>query len=394
MKNRFKKLAAILGIAVMVTSQCGVIPVHAEETTAQNSAIQAATNVRKGADCNVYFTNPNAEDQNVDFSGILTRPDNSQVTYNGYGITDDGGCFFTSEYITESGSYSFVVKTYDKSNNSVVGEASCTWKYTKPLKQLSAPEELSWDDDGILLFKKVDGTNQYGLNVYDSNRNSVIAFGSNMLGNFKKEDNGYVKIALSKYLYYEQGITVGNGYYVQVRATSIDLNDASHSDWATSNAIKTGSTSVPASSSKSAEESAKVKTCAHEYEWVTERDATVIANGEEIYQCKYCGHVKERMEMANSAYAKFNKDAIQAIDKAPINGTVTIKTDMWVSFYASVIDTLKSRPDVTVVLNYFYKGTRYTLTIPSGADLSALVESDGYYGFRYLDTFFPGQEIE
>lgn len=43
----------------------------------------------------------------------------------------------------------------------------------------------------------------------------------------------------------------------------------------------------------------------------------------------------------------------------------------------TLIDTLKSRPDVTVVLNSFYKGTCYTLTIPAGADLGVLVDSKG-----------------
>lgn len=133
--------------------------------------------------------------------------------------------------------------------------------------------------------------------------------------------------------------------------------------------------------------------CRHEYEWAPEKDATTMENAQEVYQCKYCGRVKERMDVANSAYAKFNKDAVQTIDKASVNGTVTISTPLWVSFHKSVIETLKGRPDVTVVLNYRFKGERYTLTIPAGADLDVLEESEGYYGFRYLDTVFAGRKI-
>lgn len=134
--------------------------------------------------------------------------------------------------------------------------------------------------------------------------------------------------------------------------------------------------------------------CKHEYEWVPEKAATTLENAWEVYQCKYCGRVKARMDVANSAYAEFNKNAVKEIDKAPVNGTVTVSTPLWVSFQKSVIETLKGRPDVTVVLNYRFKGERYTLTIPAGTDLDVLEESEGYYGFRYLDTIFAGQKID
>ncbi len=131
--------------------------------------------------------------------------------------------------------------------------------------------------------------------------------------------------------------------------------------------------------------------CSHNYEWETVTEATDTQDGREAYRCTRCGHVKAHMEVANSAYAQFNKNAIASIDRAPLNGTVTLRTNKWVSFYDDVIETLKGRPDVTVVVKYFYEGTHYAMTIPAGADLSALAESEGYYGFRYLDTFFPGK---
>lgn len=141
-------------------------------------------------------------------------------------------------------------------------------------------------------------------------------------------------------------------------------------------------------------EKAEKYVCNHVYEWRTEREATEIRNAEEVYECKFCGHVKARIEVVNSAYALFNKNAITSIDKAAAGAVVTIKTELWESFQKSVIETLKTRPDVTVVLHYRYKGIRYTLTIPAGADLSVLQESEGYYGFRYLDLIFGGHEVK
>lgn len=394
MKKHFKRLAAILGVAIMIVGQKGTILAQAEEAGAQSSSVQRAENVYMGSDYNVYFTNPNGGNKNAGFGGVLYCPDGRELGYDGYLATGDGGMFFTFENITESGAYSFKVKTYDKSDNWRVvddGEAAkISWTYEKPGEQLSEPEQLAWSEKGILTFKEVPGAQQYSFDVCDSNGRSVIGtFGSNMLGNYMKGDNGYKNINLNKFMSDMCDVSIGKGYSVRVRATSTDIEKTAHGNWSAVT-YEYGSTV----SAEQSEAASSKKSCSHEYEWVTERDATTITNGEEVYRCRYCGDVKERMEMANSAYAKFNKDAIQAIDKAPANGTVTLKTDMWVSFYASVIDTLKNRPDVTLVLNYFYKGTRYTMTVPAGADLSVLAESDGYYGFRYLDTFFPGQEMK
>lgn len=134
--------------------------------------------------------------------------------------------------------------------------------------------------------------------------------------------------------------------------------------------------------------------CNHDFVWKPETEATATENARMVYECMYCGKVRERMDVANSAYAKFNRDAVTAIDKAAPGAAVTISTPLWISFHRSVIEVLKERPDVTVILNYRFKGERYTLTIPSGADLSLLEESEGYYGFRYLDGVFQGRKAE
>lgn len=131
----------------------------------------------------------------------------------------------------------------------------------------------------------------------------------------------------------------------------------------------------------------------HEYEWVTVREATEDMDAEEVYRCKSCGDIKYRMQVPNSAYAQFNQNAITSIDRASLGAEVKIKTNLWVSFRSEVIETLKERTDVSVTIDYLYQGIWYTVTIPAGADLDALEESEGYYGFRYLDQVFEGSRI-
>lgn len=123
------------------------------------------------------------------------------------------------------------------------------------------------------------------------------------------------------------------------------------------------------------------------------KEAAAGSREEEVYQCKYCGDIKYRLEIPNSAYAKFNRDAVTAIDRAAAEAAVKITTNLWVSFRKEVIEILKERPDVTLTIDYLYQGIPYTVTIPAGADLEALEESEGYYGFRYLDQVFGGKRI-
>lgn len=131
--------------------------------------------------------------------------------------------------------------------------------------------------------------------------------------------------------------------------------------------------------------------CDHNYEWITEREATSTEDGLASWKCTKCGRVDSWM--ATSGYYVFNKDAVAAITKADPNATVTINTKTWESFHKSVLEKLAARPDVTVVINYKYQHKDYTVTIPANADLSKIADSNGFYGFRYLDSMFGGSEI-
>lgn len=391
MKNRFRKLAALLGIAVLVTSQGGALPVHAKEAAAQTmQQLQKVQNMRLDDQYVLHFYNPNAE--SAFQIHIYDSNGNKVGQQNAYDFRSQGDVTVDLYHTIAglgAGTYTYKVTSVHTGMQANETEMSAPFSYNGassgklPDAVFSVSKEgvVSCDLSGMSGYQLgTDYGISYYLYVFDAagSRVDVIQRGTD---DSSFDFGSYMDYVGSDYI-----------YYVSVKMTSRDINEFLDGNESAAMPVDPEKT-IPSPVSKESK-SSDTKSCSHEYEWVSEREATQIANGEEIYQCKYCGDVKERMEMANSAYAKFNKDAISAIDKAQVNGTVTLKTDMWVSFYASVIDTLKARPDVTLVVNYFYQGVRYTMTIPAGADLSALVDSEGYYGFRYLDLFFPGQEVK
>ena len=110
-------------------------------------------------------------------------------------------------------------------------------------------------------------------------------------------------------------------------------------------------------------------------------------------QCGKCGQVLSYSDVPNTAYAAFLKDTAEAIQNAQ-PGEVVITTSLWVSFDRRVFDAISLRPDVSVTVNYKYDGADCTVTVPAGADVSGLVDENGFCGFRYLDMVFGGEELE
>lgn len=97
--------------------------------------------------------------------------------------------------------------------------------------------------------------------------------------------------------------------------------------------------------------------------------------------------------------AKMTEQAIQASAKADeVNGeaagtpTAVIKTDYFTCFTQEMLKQLASNPNVNYEIHYRYQGKRYVVVIPAGTDYSQLKDSNGYYGFRYLDSIFGGYE--
>ena len=72
--------------------------------------------------------------------------------------------------------------------------------------------------------------------------------------------------------------------------------------------------------------------------------------------------------------------------------TAVIKTDYFTCFTQDMMNLLASNATVNYEIHYLYKGKRYVVVIPAGTDFSKLQDSNGYYGFRYLDSIFDGYE--
>lgn len=134
--------------------------------------------------------------------------------------------------------------------------------------------------------------------------------------------------------------------------------------------------------------------CSHSgitYDVVREADAehdALLAG-----QCGVCGGILSYSDVPNTAYAAFLRNAAETIQNAQ-PGEVTITTRLWVSFDRKVLETIARRPDVSVTVNYRYKGEDYSVTVPAGADVSGLADENGFCGFRYLDGIFGGIEIK
>ncbi len=97
--------------------------------------------------------------------------------------------------------------------------------------------------------------------------------------------------------------------------------------------------------------------------------------------------------------AKMTEQAIQASAKTDeVNGeaagtpTAVIKTDYFTCFTQDMLKQLAANSNVNYEIHYRYQGKRYVVVIPAGTDYSQLKDSNGYYGFRYLDSIFGGYE--
>lgn len=86
------------------------------------------------------------------------------------------------------------------------------------------------------------------------------------------------------------------------------------------------------------------------------------------------------------------KDGLAAASTANGSPVAVITTDYFTCFTKEMLELLAANPDVSYEIHYRYQGKRYVLVIPAGADLGSLQDSNGYYGFRYLDSIFGGYE--
>lgn len=100
-----------------------------------------------------------------------------------------------------------------------------------------------------------------------------------------------------------------------------------------------------------------------------------------------------QVKQLRSAAASADHPSAATTDTAETNVTVVMKTDYFTCFTTEMMELLAANPDVNYEIHYRYQGKRYVLIIPAGTDFSSLESSDGYYGFRYLDSIFGGYEV-
>ena len=130
----------------------------------------------------------------------------------------------------------------------------------------------------------------------------------------------------------------------------------------------------------------------HDFQNVTIQEAS--ENQDEVIQLQCaCGEIAGQFTVPGSAQGLFIAKVIREIANASKGATVTVDTQIWVCYTQAVMDMLMKRPDVTLVTNYRYNHVDYTVTIPAGYEADALVDENGYCGFRYLDQVLGGSEI-
>lgn len=124
----------------------------------------------------------------------------------------------------------------------------------------------------------------------------------------------------------------------------------------------------------------------HTYEWQITRCATVTQDGEMVYICTQCGEIEYRAGI--SAYSVFVDTVIDRINTAPADSILVVDAMQFVSFPQKVYEKLEERSDLTLEINFVYRGNAYTVTLPPNADFSELIDQNGYCGFLNLCTRF------
>ena len=124
-----------------------------------------------------------------------------------------------------------------------------------------------------------------------------------------------------------------------------------------------------------------------------------IEKAREEAEVKVQKEAEQKTEDFAKEIAKMTEQAIQASAKTDeVKGeaagtpTAVIKTDYFTCFTQGMLKQLAANPNVNYEIHYRYQGKRYVVVIPAGTDYSQLKDSNGYYGFRYLDSIFGGYE--
>ena len=138
----------------------------------------------------------------------------------------------------------------------------------------------------------------------------------------------------------------------------------------------------------------KDPTHVHKFEWIARMNESESAEGTINYMCTECDKIRYFRPI--NAYRAFEGDVAWRIRDAVDNATINVKTSLFINFNKEVMEALAERPDVTLHVSFLedeYKGNRVSFTIPAGEDTTALLDEDGYCGFKYLGGIY-GLKLE
>ena len=127
----------------------------------------------------------------------------------------------------------------------------------------------------------------------------------------------------------------------------------------------------------------------HDYDnakWEVTVKATPVDDGLMSLVCPGCGMPLQTVVV--SGYPEFIEESAQKVKNARQGAEIVLSTKKWISINADVLDALKARPDVTLVIDYAYQGQNWEVVIPAGTNTDALKNQEGYAGFLYLSGKF------
>lgn len=123
----------------------------------------------------------------------------------------------------------------------------------------------------------------------------------------------------------------------------------------------------------------------HSYEWITTLEPTATTDGLCEYRCE-CGSVTASQPVSYATVLV--KNILSDIQNAPENGTVTLNYDGLRCLSKKMVETLLSRPDVTLVVQFTDKDITRQFTIPAG---QAPTDGADWYGYYYLGALYGWQ---
>ena len=112
-------------------------------------------------------------------------------------------------------------------------------------------------------------------------------------------------------------------------------------------------------------------------------------NNYNVFQEETIKNVEKAIAEATTAAANA---AVSASGATSTNMPIAIDTGVWISFKGNVYQKLQDS-GLPVQISFMYKGERYRVDIPAGADLMSLVDENGYCGFLNLMAHFGGTKL-